>query len=228
MTDMHTRAPAQRIRHFGTTIFTEMTELTKHGGVINLGQGAPDGRGPSVVLDAAAAAVRAGHNQYPPASGVSCLRSAVAGQRATRYGTDYDADTEVTITNGATEAISAALLALCEPGDEVVLFEPYYDSYAAAISLAGGVRRTVPLRPLNDRFVFDEQQLRDSIGANTRFLLFNSPHNPTGKTFTPAELDVIAEVCQEHNLLVLTDEVYEYLTFDDARHRSIAFTDRHA
>jgi N-succinyldiaminopimelate aminotransferase len=208
-----------RLQGFGTTIFAEMSALAVATGSINLGQGFPDEDGPPEVLDAAIAAVRAGHNQYPPGIGIPELRHAIAAHQAKWYDLVYDADTEVLVTAGATEAIAAALLALCEPDDEVVTFEPYYDSYAAGIAMAGARRCVVQLRTPD--FSFDPDALERAITPRTRVLLLNSPHNPTGKVFTTEELELIAQLCVEHDLLAVTDEVYEHLVFD-GRHVPLA------
>ncbi len=197
---------------FGETIFAEMSALATATGSINLGQGFPDTDGPRRVAEAAVAAIRAGHNQYPPGPGIPELRSAVADHQRRFYGLDYDPDREVLVTAGATEAIAATLLAVCEPGDEVVLFEPYYDQYAAAVAMAGATRRVVTLRPPD--FGFDLDELSAAVGPRTRLVLLNSPHNPTGKVFGRDELDAIACVCLEHDLLAVTDEVYEHLVYD--------------
>ncbi|MET0628609.1 MAG: pyridoxal phosphate-dependent aminotransferase [Acidimicrobiia bacterium] len=201
-----------RLQGFGTTIFAEMSALAVQTGAINLGQGFPDTDGPPEVLDAAVAAIRAGDNQYPPGIGVPELRAAIAAHQRHWYDLEYDADAEVLVTTGATEAIAASLLALCEPGDEVVTFEPYYDSYAACIAMAGAERRVVQLRTPD--YAFDPEELAAAITPRTRLLLLNSPHNPTGKVFSRAELDVVARLCIEHDLLAVTDEVYEHLVFD--------------
>jgi len=207
----------RRMRPFGTTIFAEMSALAVRTGAVNLGQGFPDTDGPTVMLTAATEALRSGHNQYPPGPGIPALRTAVARNQQRFWDLDYDPETEVLITAGATEAITAAILALCEPGDEVVCFEPYYDSYAAAIALAGAVRRPVTLRPDGDgRYAFDPAALRAAVGPRTRLVLLNSPHNPTGKVFTVAELTAIAAICREHDIWAVTDEVYEHLVFTDA------------
>ncbi|WP_198679154.1 pyridoxal phosphate-dependent aminotransferase [Thermomonospora amylolytica] len=211
-----------RMQGFGTTIFAEMTALAVRTGAINLGQGFPDSPGPQPMLERAAAAIQGGDNQYPPGPGVPELREAVCRQRAQRYGLAYDPDGEILVTVGATEAIAAAILALAGPGDEVVVFEPYYDSYAAMIALAGAVRRPVTLRPEGGRFTFDPDELRAAVGPCTRLILVNSPHNPMGTVFTRDELEVIAALCREHDLTAVTDEVYEYLTFDGVEHVPLA------
>ena len=207
----------ERMRAFGTTIFTEMSALAVRTGSINLGQGFPDTDGPAEMLAAAAEALRSGANQYPPLPGIPALRQAITAHEQRFWGLTRDPDTEVVVTAGATEAVAAAILGLCEPGDEVVTFEPYYDSYAASITLAGAVRRPVTLRPGPDgRYVFDEAQLRAAFGPRTRLVLLNSPHNPTGKVFTAAELTLIATLCQQHDVYAVTDEVYEHLVFTGA------------
>jgi N-succinyldiaminopimelate aminotransferase len=213
------------MQEFGETIFAEMSALAVRTGSINLGQGFPDEEGPAAVLDAAVEAIRTGANQYPPGPGLPELREAVAAQRADRYGLAYDPATEVFVTVGATEGIASAVLALVDRGDEVLVFEPYYDSYAAVIALAGAVRRPVTLRPVEGRFTFDPDELRAAVGPRTRAILVNSPHNPAGTVFTRAELETIADVCREHDLVAITDEVYEYLTFDDAEHVPLATLD---
>jgi N-succinyldiaminopimelate aminotransferase len=206
-----------RMRPFGTTIFTEMSALALSTGSINLGQGFPDTDGPPEMLAAAAEALRSGANQYPPLAGIPSLRAAIVAHEERFWGLTRDPDTEVAVTAGATEAVAAAILGLCEPGDEVVCFEPYYDSYAATVALAGAVRRPVTLRPGPDgRYVFDEGELRAAFGPRTRLVLLNSPHNPTGKVFTADELALIASLCQEHDVYAVTDEVYEHLVFTDA------------
>ncbi|WP_406040803.1 pyridoxal phosphate-dependent aminotransferase [Micromonospora sp. NBC_00898] len=206
-----------RMRPFGTTIFAEMSALAVRTGAVNLGQGFPDTDGPPEMLAAAAEALRSGHNQYPPGPGIPALRAAVAAHQRRFWGLSYDPDGEIVVTAGATEAIAASILALCEPGDEVVCFEPYYDSYAASIALAGAVRRPVTLRPGADgRYGFDPAELRAAFGPRTRLVLLNSPHNPTGKVFTPDELALVAELCRQHDAYAVTDEVYEHLVFPDA------------
>lgn len=211
-----------RLKGLGTTIFSEMTALAVAHDAVNLGQGFPDVEGPVAVRDAAIDAIIAGHNQYAPGTGLPALRHAIAEHQRRRYGLIVDPDDEVTVTAGATEAIAAAILALCEVGQEVVTFEPYYDSYAAAIAMAGGVRRAVPLRPPD--FAFDLDDLRRAISPRTRLLVLNSPHNPTGKVFGPDELALIAEICVDHDLIAVTDEVYEHLVFD-GEHLPLAMFD---
>ncbi|MER6688638.1 pyridoxal phosphate-dependent aminotransferase [Streptomyces minutiscleroticus] len=213
----------RRLAEFGTTIFAEMSALAVRTGAINLGQGFPDTDGPEEVREAAVRALRDGRgNQYPPGPGVPELRAAVAAHQERRYGLAYDPDTEVLVTAGATEAIAACLLALVEPGDEVVALEPYYDSYAACVAMAGGRRVPVTLRPHEGTFRLDLDELRDAVTDRTRLLLINTPHNPTGTVLTRAELTAIAELAVERDLLVVTDEVYEHLVFDDAEHVPLA------
>ncbi|MEU3862086.1 pyridoxal phosphate-dependent aminotransferase [Streptomyces sp. NPDC028722] len=213
----------RRFAAFGTTIFAEMSALAVATGAINLGQGFPDTDGPEEVREAAVRALRDGRgNQYPPGPGVPELRSAIVAHQQHRYGLSWDPGTEVLVTAGATEAIAAALLALVEPGDEVVALEPYYDSYAASIAMAGGTRVPVTLRPHGGRFRLDLDELRAAVTGRTRLLLLNTPHNPTGTVLTRAELAAIAELAVARDLLVVTDEVYEHLVFDGAEHLPLA------
>jgi N-succinyldiaminopimelate aminotransferase len=211
-----------RLQPFSSTIFAEMTALAVRTGAVNLGQGFPDTDGPAGMLEVARSAIASGHNQYPPGPGIPELRIAVAEQRACRYGLVHDPDTEVLITVGATEAISATLLALVGQGDEVLLIEPYYDSYPAAVALAGATRRCVPLVADGDRFTLDLNALAAAITPATRALVLNSPHNPTGTVLRRWELAALAALAVEHDLLVITDEVYEHLVFDGAQHLPIA------
>ncbi|MFJ5922630.1 pyridoxal phosphate-dependent aminotransferase [Kitasatospora sp. NPDC092948] len=207
----------RRLAGMGTTIFAEMSALATATGAINLGQGFPDTDGPQEVREAAVRALREGRgNQYPPGPGIPELRTAVAEHQQRFYGLTYDPDREVLVTAGATEAIAAALLALLEPGDEVIAFEPFYDSYAACIAMAGAVR--VPLTLRQPAFRPDLDELRSLVTPRTRLLLINTPHNPTGTVLTPEELAAIAELAVEHDLLVITDEVYEHLVFAGAHH----------
>jgi N-succinyldiaminopimelate aminotransferase len=211
------------LAEFGTTIFAEMSALALRTGSINLGQGFPDTDGPEEIREAAVRALRDGRgNQYPPGPGVPELRTAISAHQQRRYGLTFDPDTEVLVTAGATEAIAAALLALLEPGDEVIALEPYYDSYAACIAMAGGRRVPVTLRPDGATFRLDLDELRAAVTDRTRLLLINTPHNPTGTVLTRAELAAIAELAVERDLLVVTDEVYEHLVFDDAEHLPLA------
>ena len=203
----------RRLADLGTTIFAEMSALALATGSINLGQGFPDTDGPREIARAAADAIMSGHgNQYPPGPGIPELRLAIAEHQKRFYGLAVDADTEVLVTTGATEAIAAALLALLEPGDEVIAFEPYYDSYAACIAMAGATRVPVTLRPPG--FRPDLGALRDAVTSRTRLILVNSPHNPTGMVLTSGELAAIARLAAERDLLVVTDEVYEHIVFD--------------
>ncbi|MFC3964392.1 pyridoxal phosphate-dependent aminotransferase [Nocardia jiangsuensis] len=215
-------ATVARLRPFAATIFAEMTELAVRHDAVNLGQGFPDSDGPAGMLEVAREAIAGGFNQYPPGRGVPALRRAIAAERASRTGAGYDPETEVLVTVGATEAIAATLLGLVEPGSEVVLIEPYYDSYAAAVALAGAHRRTARLVPDGDGFALDLDSLRRAITPATRMLVVNSPHNPTGAVLSRAELAVLAELACEHDLLVLADEVYEHLVYDGGEHVSVA------
>lgn len=209
-----------RMRSFGTTIFAEMSALAVETGAINLGQGFPDTDGPPQLLAAAVAAIEGGRNQYPPGPGVPELLEAIAEHQRRFYGLDLDPRREVLVTAGATEGIAAVVLALCEPGDEVVTFEPYYDSYAATIALAGATRRTSVLRFPD--FGVDEASLRAAFSSRTRLVLLNTPHNPTGKVFTRAELELVCRLAREHDAWVVTDEVYEHLVFDGVEHVPVA------
>jgi N-succinyldiaminopimelate aminotransferase len=222
-----TRVPylSARLQGFGTTVFAEMSALAVATGSVNLGQGFPDYPGPPEVLEAARAAIGTSHDQYPPGPGLPELRTAIAEHVQRFRGLAYDPDGEVLVTAGATEALTAALLALLDPGDEVVLFEPMYDSYAAAVAMAGGVLRPVPLTPPappadpgdpDGTWSFDPEELRAAVTPRTKLLLLNTPHNPTGKVFTRAELAQVAAVAMAAELIVLTDEVYEHLVFRGA------------
>ena len=214
------RAMGAHLQPFTTTIFNEMSLLAARTGSINLGQGFPDVDGPPEVAEAAIAAIRAGHNQYPPGPGLPALRQAVAEHQRRCYGLEHDPDTEVVVTMGATEAIAGAILGLCEPGDEVITLEPYYDSYAATIAMAGATRQVVTLRAPD--FALDPAALAAAVTPKSRLVLLNSPHNPTGRVLTADELQAVADVCLEHNLLAVTDEVYEHLVYDGARHIPLA------
>ncbi|MEO9322654.1 pyridoxal phosphate-dependent aminotransferase [Nocardioides sp. C4-1] len=211
---------ASRLHGIPPTIFAEMSALAVRTGSVNLGQGFPDEDGPAGVLAAAQKALDDGANQYAPGIGVPALRAAVADHQRRHYRLDLDPDSQVAITTGCTEGIAAALLGLVEPGDEVVVLEPYYDSYLAMLQMAGGVRRPVTLRSPDFRIDLDE--LRAAVTPRTRFVLLNSPHNPTGTVLTTDELHAIASLAVEHDLTVITDEVYEHLVFSGSLHRPIA------
>lgn len=218
-------ALAERFKPFGTTIFTEMTQLAQRHQAVNLAQGFPDFDGPEFVKAAASEAMAAGHNQYARMSGAPVLHQAIAAWWRECTGTEIEPDAQVTVTSGCTEAIAATMLGLVNPGDEVILFEPYYDSYRASVAMAGGVARFVPLRAMSTveqgrvvrRFAFDEAELAAAFNGRTKLILVNTPHNPTGKVFTREELGQIADLCQKHGVIAVTDEVYERLTFDAAR-----------
>jgi N-succinyldiaminopimelate aminotransferase len=215
--DRTRRLLAPHLAGLGTTVFAEMSALAVATSSVNLGQGYPDTDGPPEVAQAAARAVLEGRgNQYPPGPGIPELRLAVAEHQRWRYGIELDPDTQVLVTAGATEAIAAAVLALVDLGDEVVALEPYYDSYAATIAMARGVRVPVTLRPPG--FALDADALRAAVTPRTRMILLNSPHNPTGAVLSRDELGVVAEVAVGHDLLVVADEVYEHLVFDGAEH----------
>jgi N-succinyldiaminopimelate aminotransferase len=215
-------APAARVRGMGTSIFTEMTELARSTGAVNLGQGVPELPSPPPLLRDVADAVLAGRNQYPPAIGTPALREAVAAHQLRRYGLDYDPLAEVLVTTGATEGLAAAILALCDPGDEILAFDPCYDAYPADAMLAGARIVGVPLVPDGSGFALDADALRAAVTPRTRMLVLNSPHNPTGKVFAPDELAAVAAVCREHDLTVVTDEVYEHLVYQDGPHVPVA------
>lgn len=208
-----------RLQGIGTTIFATMSALATQHDAVNLGQGFPDADGPPEVLEAAIQAIRDGHNQYAPGNGIPALREAVATHQDRFWGMPVDPDEEVTVCAGATEGMAAAILALCEVGDEVVLFEPWYDAYRADVAMAGATHRSVGLRAPD--FTLDVDELRAAVGDRTRLLVLNSPHNPTGKVFDDDELAAIAQVCVEHDLVAVTDEPYEHLVYEGT-HRPLA------
>ncbi len=211
---------ATRLHGLGTTIFAEMSALAVSTGSVNLGQGFPDNDGPDTLLDDAVNAIRTGHNQYPPGAGIHELRTAIAAHQQRWYGLSYDPDSEVLVTTGATEAIAAAMLGLVEPGEEVIALEPFYDSYQATVAMAGGRLIPVTLRP--PTFGLDVDAMRSAVTDRTRVVLLNSPHNPTGAVLSADELAAVAAIAIEHDLVVVTDEVYEHLTFDGVAHIPIA------
>ena len=211
---------ATRLHGIPPTIFSEMSALAARTQAINLGQGFPDVDGPPSVIARAVEALQSGANQYAPGIGIPALRQAIARHQQRHYGLELDPDSQVVVTTGATEGIAAALLGLVNPGDEVVVLEPYYDSYVAMIQMAGGVRRPVTLRAPD--FRLDVDALKAAITPKTRLMLINTPHNPTGTVLTRAELQAVADVAVEHDLLVITDEVYEHLTYDEHEHVPLA------
>ncbi len=208
-----------RLQGFGATIFATMSQLATETSSVNLGQGFPDTDGPSEIAQAAMTAIAQGHNQYPPGPGIASLREAVANHQNLYYGLEYDSANEVLITAGATEAIAASVLAICETGDEVIVFEPFYDAYAAAIAMAGA--RLVPIELHAPDWTFDPDELSRAVTGRTRAILINSPHNPTGKVFSLPELQFIASLCVEADLIAITDEVYEHMIFSGS-HRPLA------
>ncbi|HUG85104.1 MAG TPA: aminotransferase class I/II-fold pyridoxal phosphate-dependent enzyme, partial [Euzebya sp.] len=214
--------PAGRVGGFGTTIFSEMSALASAHDAVNLGQGFPDFAAPPALVAAAAAAMQAGHNQYAPGNGIEPLRQAIAGHATRHYGLGYDPDHEVTVTTGATEAMFATIMALVDPGDEVVVLEPVYDVYPAAVTMAGGVVRPVQLRPDGGGWGVDPAELAAAVGSRTKAILLNSPHNPTGSVLDRGQLQQIAAVAIARDVVVVTDEVYEHLTFDGVPHIPLA------
>src|SRR5262249_6826968 len=197
-----------KLREMGTTVFSEFSALAERHGAVNLGQGFPDFDGPELLMQAASRAMHEGHNQYAITHGARALRESVARHAHRFYGMSIDADTEVTITSGATEALFDAVLALVEPGDEVILFEPFYDSYLASVRLAGGVPRFARIHPPDEahaRWWFDAQALEGTFSQRTRLVILNTPHNPTGKVFRQEELEQIAALCVKHDVFLLSD-----------------------
>ena len=217
---------AARVGSTATTIFAEMSALAIVTDSVNLGQGFPDYDGPAFMLETAERAIADGVNQYPPGRGITPLRQAVVDHSRRHYGLTYDADTEVVITTGATEALASAILAFVDPGDEVIALEPFYDSYAASVALAGG--RIVGVGVFGPDFTLDLDELHRAVSPRTKMILVNSPHNPTGAVLGRDELSAIAALAIEHDLLVVCDEVYEHLVFDDVEHLPLAALSRDA
>jgi N-succinyldiaminopimelate aminotransferase len=211
---------SQRVAGFGTTVFVEINNLARQHDAVNLGQGAPDFDGPPEVLAAAVKAVNSALNQYAPGIGMAAARAAIANHAERFYGQKINPDTEVLVTSGATEGVFAAILGLTDPGDEVIVFEPVYDSYVPNMIMAGVTPRYVPLR--GDNWTFDPDELSKAFNRRTRAIIVNTPHNPTGKVYSRQELSVIADLCQKHNVVAITDEVYEHILYDDAIHTRLA------
>ncbi|ANE03459.1 pyridoxal phosphate-dependent aminotransferase [Corynebacterium crudilactis] len=211
-----------RLQSFGETIFATMTQRAVEAGAINLGQGFPDEDGPRRMLEVASEQILGGNNQYSAGRGDALLRSVVAKDHLTRFGLAYNPNTEVLITVGATEAITATVLGLVEPGDEVIVLEPYYDAYAAAIALAGATRVAVPLAEVDNSWDVDVEKLHQAVTKKTKMIIVNSPHNPTGSVFSKKALKEVAGIARAYDLLVLSDEVYEHLVFDGRKHVSVA------
>ena len=212
---------AHRVAGLGTTIFSEINDLAAQHQAVNLGQGRPDFDGPRVIIDAAAASMQDGRaNQYPPGLGIAPLRQGIAAHVHDFYGIEVNSESGVVVTSGAAEGMYAAIMALVNPGDEVILIEPFFDTYLPAIQWAGGVPVYVPLRP--PAWTFDPAELRAAFTEKTRVIVINTPHNPTGRVLTRDELELIAALCREHDVMVIADEVYEHLTFDLAKHIPIA------
>ena len=211
---------ARRVAGFGTTVFVEINDLAQQCNAVNLGQGAPDFDGPPEVFAAAVKAIKGQLNQYAPGVGMPVLREAVARHAEHFYGQKIDWQTEVLITSGATEAVFAAILGLTDPGDEVVVFEPVYDSYVPNMMMAGVRPRYVPLR--GDHWVFDTDELARAFNPRTRAIIVNTPHNPTGKVYSREELNSIADLCRKHQVVAITDEVYEHILYDGIAHTRLA------
>ena len=214
---------ARRLEPFGVTIFTEMTELAARHEAINLGQGFPNWDGPDFVKAAAAASLEGGNDQYPASQGIPALRQALADHYGPLMGRELDPAREVTVTSGCTEALAASFLGLVDPGDEIVLIEPYYDAYPVNASLAGAVVKYVTLRA--PEFALDQEELRAAFSPRTRAIVVNTPHNPSGRVFSEAELDTIAELCGEYDALAITDEVYEQMVYDGTEFLRLALRD---
>lgn len=211
---------SQRVAGFGTTIFAEINDLARQHSAVNLGQGAPDFDGPPEVLEAAVQAVNSALNQYAPGIGMPRVREAIAGHAHRFYGQRLNPETDVLVTSGATEGVFAAILGLTDPGDEVIVFEPVYDTYVPNMVMAGVTPHYVPLR--GDNWTFDPAELANAFNRRTRAIIVNTPHNPTGKVYSRQELTVIAEQCQKHDVVAITDEVYEHILYDDAIHTRLA------
>lgn len=212
--------PARRVAPFGTTVFTEMNALARQHDAVNLGQGMPDFDGPAAAIEAAVTALRSGANQYAPGPGIEPLRQSVADHALRFYGLEVDPVEGVLVTPGATEAVFCAIMGLVDPGDEVIVIEPFFDSYVPGVQMAGAAPVCVPLRAPD--WTFDPDELRAAFSARTRAIIINTPHNPTGRVLTRAELALIADLCREFDVTVISDEVYEHLIYDDARHIPIA------
>jgi aspartate/methionine/tyrosine aminotransferase len=216
-----TNHTADRFKPFGTTIFAEMSKLAAEHGAVNLSQGFPDFDGPEFVKHAAIDAIKQGHNQYARSQGQPPLVEQLAERFDARTGIKIDPFSQVTVTSGCTEAIAATLLGIINSADEVILFEPYYDSYRACIAMAQGIPKFVGMKPVDGRFTFDINELKAAFTDKTKAILVNTPHNPTGTMLTRDELTQIADLCKAHNSIAVSDEVYEDLTFE-RQHISIA------
>ena len=211
-----------RLPHVGTTVFTRMSQLAIDHGAVNLGQGFPDFACDPALVDLVTDAMRAGHNQYPPMTGLPALRQAIAAKIEATYGHRYDANTDITVTAGASQAIQSAILAVVHPGDEVIVIEPAYDCYAPAIALAGGVVVPVTMRLDADGYRVEWADVRAAVTPRTRMVVINTPHNPTGTILRQADLEALVAIVQDTQILVLSDEVYEHMVFDGEPHASVA------
>jgi methionine aminotransferase len=211
-----------RLPHIGTTVFTRMSQLAIDHGAVNLGQGFPDFACDPALVDLVTDAMRAGHNQYPPMTGLPALRAAIAAKIEATYGHRYDANTDITVTAGASQAIQSAILAVVHPGDEVIVIEPAYDCYAPAIALAGGVVVPVTMRLDADGYRVEWSDVQAAVTPRTRMVVINTPHNPTGTILRQADLEALVAIVQDTQILVLSDEVYEHMVFDGEPHASVA------
>ena len=211
-----------RLPHVGTTVFTRMSQLAIDHGAVNLGQGFPDFACDPALVNLVTEAMRAGHNQYPPMTGLPALRQAIAAKIETTYGHRYDANAEITVTAGASQAIQSAILSVVHPGDEVIVIEPAYDCYAPAIALAGGVVVPVTMRLDADGYRVEWADVQAAVTPRTRMVVINTPHNPTGTILRQADLDALVSIVQDTQILVLSDEVYEHMVFDGEPHASVA------
>ncbi len=215
---------AKRVAPFGTTIFTEINQLAAQHNAVNLGQGRPDFDGPQEIVDAAIEALNSdGANQYAPSPGLPALREGVARHAGIFYGLDVDPEAGVIVTAGATQGVYSAIMGLVDPGDEVIIIEPYYDSYVPGLQMAGGRPVYLPMRP--PYWTFDEEELRAAFSDNTRAVILNTPNNPSGRVYTREELQLFADLCIKHDVIVISDEVYEHLFFEGHQHVAIASLD---
>lgn len=217
---MNREISTKRISGMPTSIFYTISKLANEYKATNLGQGYPDFDGPHWIMDAAYKAMKSGKNQYAPSNGIYTMRKSIQTYYNKYYGLQFDTETEITVTAGATEALFSTIMALVDEGDEVILFEPYYDAHQADVLVAGGIPKYVTLKKPD--FTFSEEEFEKAITPKTKMIIINNPHNPTGKVYSQSELEFIAKLAVKHDLIVLSDEVYEFLTYDDVKHIPIA------